>query len=85
MLIHVAPYIQELIAQYLLDVHVPIRTPADPPTIDEFKRMQQLPYGALVGSSRFIAVVACPDIARFVNTLKQAQANPSRLYLDAAI
>ena len=27
---HVAPYIQELAAQYLTDVHAPVLTPADP-------------------------------------------------------
>jgi hypothetical protein len=92
---HVAPYMHELAAQYLTGVHVPVPTPADPKvrlkaspgpasTSDEFKRMKQLPYGALVGSLAYIAVVAHPDIARIVHTLQRAQANPSRLHWDAA-
>ena len=93
---HVAPYIQELAAQYLTGVHVPVLTPADSkvrlkaspgpaPTSDEFRTMQQRPYGALVGSLAYIAVVARPDIARIVHSLQRAQANPSQLHWDAAI
>jgi hypothetical protein len=47
--------------------------------------MQQRPYGALVGSLAYIAVVARPDIARIVHSLQRAQANPSQLHWDAAI
>jgi hypothetical protein len=93
---HLAPYIKELAAQYLTDVHAPVLTPADPkvrlkasrgPVLNsaEHQRMQNLPYSALVGSLAYIAVVARPDIARIVHTLQRAQANPSQAHWDAAI
>ncbi len=88
---HVAPYIQELAAQYLTSVHAPVLTPADPKirlkaspgpvsTSDEFKVMQQRPYGALVGSLAYIAVVARPDIARIaLFAARTGQPEPSTL------
>ncbi len=89
---HVAPYIQELAAQYLTGIHAPVLTPADPKirqaspgpvsTSEQFKVMQQYPYGALVGSLAYITVVARPDIARIVHSLQRAQANPSPLHWD---
>jgi hypothetical protein len=94
--VHVAPYIDQLVAQYIPEPAPPVLTPADPnirlsvlmgpePTSDEFRFMQTVPYGSLVGSLSYIAVVARPDIARAVHSLQRAQNNPSRAHWQAAL
>jgi hypothetical protein len=47
--------------------------------------MQTVPYGSLVGSLSYIAVVARPDIVRAVRSLQRAQTNPSRHHWQAAL
>ena len=94
--VHVAPYIDQLVAQYVPEPSPPVLTPADPnirlsvlmgpePTSDVFRFMQTAPYGSLVGSLSYIAVVARPDIARAVHSLQRAQNNPSRKHWQAAL
>ena len=94
--VHVAPYIDQLVAQYIPEPSPPVLTPADPnirlsvlmspeSTSDEFRFMQTVPYGSLVGSLSYIAVVARPDIARAVHSLQRAQNNPSRAHWQAAL
>ena len=80
---HVAPYIAELVAQYLPNCHPPVLSPADPtvrlsahtqviPGSDEEAYMRTVPYMSLVGSLSYIAVNVRPDIARAVHTLQRA-------------
>ncbi len=94
--VHVAPYIDQLVAQYIREPSPLVLTPADPnirlsvlmgpePTSDEFRFMQTVPYGSLVSSLSYIAVVARPDIARAVHSLQRAQNNPSRIHWQAAL
>ncbi len=55
--VHVAPYIDQLVAQYIPEPSPPVLTPADPnirlpilmgpeSTSDEFRFMQTVPYGS---------------------------------------
>ena len=55
------------------------------PTSDEFRFMQTVPYGSLVDSLSYIAVVGRPDIARAVHSLQRAQNNPSHNHRQAAL
>ena len=93
---HVAPYIAELVAQYLPDDHPPVLSPADPgvrlsaracpvPGSDEERFMASVPYDSLVGSLSYIAVAVRPDIARSVHTLQRAQAHPTQAHWQAAL
>ena len=93
---HVAPYIAELVALYLPDIHPPVLSPADPgvklsaracpaPESEEHQFMKNVPYDSLVGSLSYIAVAVRPDIARAVHTLQRAQAHPTRAHWYAAL
>ncbi len=94
--VHVAPYIAQLVAQYIPEPSPPALTPAEhnirlsvlmgpKPTSDDFRFMQTVPYGSLVGSLSYIAIVARPDIARAVHSLQRAKNNPSRIHWQAAL
>ena len=59
--VHVAPYIAQLVAQYLPEPSPTVLMPADPnlwlsvlmgpePTSDEFRFIQTVPYGSLVAA-----------------------------------
>ena len=61
--VHVAPYIAQLVAQYIPEPNIRLPVLLSPePTSD-------VPSGSLVGSLSYIAVVARPDIARAVLSL----------------
>jgi hypothetical protein len=93
---HVAPFLAELVAQYLPDGDPPVLSPAGPgvklsartypaPDSDEHMFMQSIPYDYLVGSLSYIAVAILPDLARAVHTLQRAQAHPTRAHWHAAL
>jgi hypothetical protein len=71
--VHVAPYIAQLVAQYIPEPSPPVLTPADPnirlPVLLSPEPTSDVPSGSLVGSLSYIAVVARPDIARAVLSL----------------